>query len=338
MGGAPLNLDVRWAELERPLHVDTGHLRSRLPIGAPVDVYIAVAEPSGCRALILAFDHEVDLESLRAIRLRGLDVAAAPFLLEGTRSSVSLTTRSVAYNGLFARLVEDLLLAIESETSETGVVDAVGRRLQNWQRFLELVDPEGLSMEAQAGLFGELWFLRDNLLPVLGPTAVAAWQGPLRAMQDFQAGDWAIEVKTSRQAAPASVRVANERQLQGDGLATLALAVVALEQRVNGSPTLVDMVASLRVALATDPANLTEFEERLMSAGYHDEHQEVYRSNSWAIRWSLCSLITDDFPRLTEHDLPVGVGDVSYSVSIDSCRAHEIGFQQLLERIMRGAP
>ena len=337
MGGPALNLDAEWADLEQSPRSDTGHLRARVPIGAPVHLYLAIAEPSGCRVLALAFDDDVDVSPIRTIRLRGLDVSASPFVLEGQGSTIALATRSTAYNGLFARLVDDLVGTIDGVESKSAVIEALGGRLETWQRFLEEVDPGGLSVEAQTGLFGELWFLRDHLLKVLGPSAVTAWQGPLRAIQDFQAQDWAIEVKTTRQAAPAAIRIANERQLQGDGLATLALVLIALEQRADGSPTLVDMVASVRAAVIPGSPVSAELEDRLLSAGYLDEQADLYRGNAFALRWTLCSLVAEGFPRITEHDLPAGIGDVSYSIAVDSCREYEIGLPLLWQRIAAGA-
>lgn len=337
MGDSNLNLDARWADLERAEPVGSGHLRSRLIVNAPAHVYIAVTEPTAFRVMVLAFSDEVDVAALRKIRLRGLEVSTSPFPVDGLRSSVALATRSATYNDIFSRLVEDLVDAMQGARSESQVVDLIGARLRNWQRFLEQADPSGLSVEAQAGLFGELWFLRDRLMPQIGFSAVTAWQGPLRAIQDFQSGDWAIEVKTTRQAAPAVIRIANERQLQSDGLATLALVLVAVEQRVGGGPTLVDMVASVRGALVAGSAAVAELEDRLLSAGYHDEHENLYRDNAFALRWVLCALVANAFPRITEHDLPSGVGDVSYSVTVDACRQHEIGFEDLWQRVVGGA-
>ena len=250
---------------------------------------------------------------------------------------MSFAARSADYNGIFGHFVEDLVGALDGAESDIQVVDIVSARLRIWQRFLEQVDPGGLSVEAQAGLFGELWFLRHRLIPALGASAVGAWQGPLRAIQDFQANDWAIEVKTTRQAAPAVIRIANERQLQGDGLATLALVLIALEQRVDGHPTLPDMVASVRGSLAPASGAMVALEDRLLAAGYHDEQRVLYVQNSFSLRWVLCCLVTDEFPRITENDLPSGVGEVSYSVTVDACRAHEIDFPSLWDRIAGGA-
>jgi hypothetical protein len=49
-------------------------------------------------------------------------------------------------------------------------------QLVRWQKFLA-ASVEGLSDEAQRGLWGELHCLRERLLPALGAAAVAGWKG-----------------------------------------------------------------------------------------------------------------------------------------------------------------
>ena len=75
----------------------------------------------------------------------------------------------------------------------------------------------------------------------------------------------------------------------------------------------------------------------MLSAGWADPHAPRYRHTSYKVRWALACEVGRDFPRLTEHDLPAGVGEVSYGVAVDSCKQHEIGFPALLARIGRGA-
>ena len=62
-----------------------------------------------------------------------------------------------------------------------------------------------------------------------------------------------IEVKTTRQAAPAMIRIANERQLQDDGLDTLGLFLVALEQR--------HVVALRQQVCAHEPADARPYDQ-----------------------------------------------------------------------------
>ena len=325
---------AQWADLERVAPRLPGHLRRRIPIRGPVDVYLALEEPTGCRMMVLAFEDPVDISPLHELNPKGLDVGDAPFPLQDAGPSVSISARSVDFNEIFALLADDVISAADGLETAQEVVDAVALRLGMWQRFLQRATPDGLSAEEQAGLFGELWFLLEKLAPRLGAeAALGAWRGPLGGIQDFQAGSWAVEVKTSRQLAPASVRIANERQLQSDGLDLLALLIVALEQRSGGSSTLNEAVAGARTLVAGTPEVARVLEDMLLSAGYVDEHARRYQGTSYTVRWTLCALVQTGFPRLTEADLPPGVGDVSYSLSLDACKAFGLDLDELIERL-----
>lgn len=328
-----MTLEAKWRELEKAAPSGAGHLRIKLDSPAPVDLYLAVAEPSGCRLLAMDFPEDVDAAPLRDLRLRGVEVSKSPFPLSGSGSTVSLAARSPEFNDIFAALADDVVRAAEPADPD-NVVERVAARLAHWQRFLEKTAPEGLSPDEQAGLFGELWFLTGHLVPTAGRlAAVEAWHGPLGGLQDFQARGWAVEVKTTRQAAPAAVRIASERQLQSDGLGFLGLVIVALEPRSGGSPTLVDAVAQARASVEADPAALEVLQNLLLSAGWADPLAPRYRLTSYNVRWALACEVGADFPRLTEHDLPPGIGDVTYGVAVDSCREHQVGFPAMMARL-----
>jgi hypothetical protein len=330
-------LDAKWLDLEKAAPSGAGHLRIKLDSPAPVDLYLAVAEPAGCRLLAMDFPEDVDVAPLRDLRLRGVEISKSPFHLSGAGSTVSLAARSPEFNDIFAALADDVVRAAEAAAPE-NVVQRVAGRLANWQRFLEKTAPEGLSPEEQAGLFGELWFLTGQLVPIAGRLgAVAAWRGPLGGVQDFQSGRWAVEVKTTRQAAPAAIRIASERQLQSDGLDYLGLVIVALEPRSGGTPTLADAVGRARDSVQADPAALGALQDLLLSAGWADQHAPRYQHTSYIVRWTMACEVGTDFPRLTEHDLPLGVGDVTYGVAVDSCRQHEVGFPAAMARLGGGA-
>ena len=188
VGGRTVSLDNRWRDLENSAPGGAGHLRMKLEVTGPVDVYLALAEPSGCRVVALAFPKDVDIAPLRDVRLRGLEISKAPFPIVGDTTTISIATRSTEYNDIFAALAEDVVGAVEAAAPD-GVVEATASRLTHWQRFLERTTPDGLSPEAQVGLFGELWFLVEHLRPAVGELPSAeAWQGPLGGLTGFPDG------------------------------------------------------------------------------------------------------------------------------------------------------
>ena len=109
--------------------------------------------------------------------------------------------------------------------------------------------------------------------------------------------------------------------------------MVALEPRSGGSPSLVDAIGTVRDDLADQAEASATFEDLLISAGYLDDHAHLYSDISYAIRWAFCAIVLDGFPRLTESDIPDGVGDVSYGITIDAVKPFVVDFSELRVRI-----
>jgi len=188
---------------------------------------------------------------------------------------------------------------------------------------------EGLTDEEQRGLWGELRFLRDCLLPVLGFPAVAGWKGADLAPQDFQFENGAIEVKTTLAKQPQVVRITSERQLDDSAWPTLILYVIALEARDGGGETLPSMIASLRTTLTADSEALEQFEDSLLQYGYLDSHVGRYVDRGYLSRSETALHVRMGFPRLVEHDMPTGIGDVRYGLAVAACVAFTMNTTKL---------
>jgi len=194
--------------------------------------------------------------------------------------------------------------------------------LARWQKFLS-ASFEGLSEEFQRGLWGELHFLREHLLPTLGAAAVNNWKGGERAHQDFQFESSAVEVKTTLAKQPQVVRITSERQLDDSAWASLFLNVIALDVRDGSCETLPAMVASLRAKLAADTAR-ERFEDELLMVGYLDTHAARYMDRGYTVRADSFFRVGPKFPRLVEADMPAGVGDANYALSVAACEPFKV--------------
>ncbi|WP_395855136.1 PD-(D/E)XK motif protein [Cystobacter fuscus] len=241
----------------------------------------------------------------------------------GVRLSLHLTTSR--YRDVFGVLAQDVVDSVARAPNQRTAVSTFIERLRRWQGFLEQHGPAGLDEFAQRGLYGELWFLRHHAIPLVGSgPAVSSWTGPDRSNQDFQFPECAVEVKTTSSGPHHSVTVSNIRQLDETHVPVLLLFHVGLEVHKEAGETLVGMVEALRSMLRPDNQPLSLFEERLRESGYLDIHAPVYGSSSYTIRTHRFYRVTDGFPRLTEADLPDGVGSVRYSISLSACAPYRI--------------
>jgi hypothetical protein len=224
---------------------------------------------------------------------------------------------------VFAALTEDLVRRVVDARDPAAQAAAFLGQLVRWQKFLS-VSSEGLSQEAQRGLWGELYFLREHMLVMIGTAAVGGWKGGERAHQDFQFENGAVEVKTTLAKMPQVVRIASERQLDDQALAPLFLCVISLHMLDGGGETLPALVASLRAGLATDAAAREQFEDELLATGYVDAHAVRYADRGYLVRAVGLFRVGPEFPRLVEADMPVGVGDASYELSVATCEPFKV--------------
>ena len=126
----------------------------------------------------------------------------------------------------------------------------------------------------------------------------------------------ALEVKTSLAKRHARLAIANERQLDERPHRMLALVYVRLDESLGEGLSLPALVERCRARLRDDVPAARLFDDRLVAAGYLDVHADLYRS-SWLVSAMRFFGVRGNFPRLTDANLPAGVGDIRYSIVAD---------------------
>lgn len=283
---------------------------------------VALDPASRTRTLLLPAPHSALPPHRDWPECRGLDLQT---LALGADPHFTVRLRDAAGADVFTALAEDIAPRVSAAASGREAVAALFGRLRRWQQFL-LAARAGLSREQERALWGELHCAGTHMLPTFGPTAtVEAWKAAAAAHQDFQFPAGALEVKTTAAKQPQSVRITSERQLDDTGVGALFLHVVVVDERdvAPGGRTpgqsLPALIATLRAALSVEPASLAAFEDLLLDAGYLDTHAPRYDGRRRTVRSELTFRVSAGFPRLTERELPAGVGDVSYAVSLAAC-------------------
>lgn len=295
------------------------------------DLFAAVESPSGERALYLEVDAKSIPHGTTLPRAHGIEVTSHRLQSGRVRLAAKLIDRRAA--DVFTVLVDDVVAEVATATSEQGCVEQALRRIRHWQEFLQKHGLEGLTAEQQLGLFGEVSFLKDQLLQRLDPdVAVGSWVGPTGANQDFQLPGSAFEVKSSIAAPHLRIRISNIRQLDDTGVGTLILTHLVLDSRLGGAGgvSLRGVVDELRERLRSrSDSALSMFESRLQTCGYLDVHADRYDVVRYTPRSMSHFHVREGFPRLLEGELPNGIGDVTYSIQVAICRAFEMTEEQV---------
>jgi len=321
-----MKIEELWPELEAARadavnrHGASGWVLRQLRPEPACPLLAAVELATGRRGLLLRIALNLVPAKRRWPVCRGLEVVATG---EGSQALFGVALKDARHSDLFTALAEDLARRITAVPDASARVAALVSGLSRWQKFLA-ARAEGLGAEAQRGLWAELHFLRAELAQLVGAeSAVGAWQGPAGSPQDFLLPKGAVEVKATSSKPPFVVPISSERQLDARGLPAVYLRHYALAEREGAGESLPTAVAATRAVVAASGA-VELFEDRLLAAGYLDVHAPRYEARGWRIREMRDFKVDQGFPRLTERDLPSGVGSVQYSVALAGCEAFSI--------------
>jgi len=229
-----------------------------------------------------------------------------------------------AQRDTFSCLCESLINTVKGMDSEESMIKSVISQLDKWRNLFDKAGSEGLSPAEQQGLYGELGFLKKLISKNVFPAneALDYWVGVDAAQRDFMGDAWAVEVKTTATSNPQEVTINSERQLDETLFDNLYLYHCSVETTKRNGETLPDRINKLRRSLENEPAALSKFNEKLITAGYFDEDEALYAFRAYKLRDESIYRVEGDFPRIKESDLRGGVGNLTYSVVLSACAAY----------------
>lgn len=250
-------------------------------------------------------------------RLPKLKNLTANFRGVSARYAFVITLKDLSQIDVFETLCRDV---VEAGESAENIYDALSRTIQRtyrWHHLLRGGKSNGLTVEEQRGLVGELAYLR-TLASQIGPDmAIEGWTGPGGAARDFEFIKTCIEVKTKRIAAKPYVSISSAEQLADIKDCRLFLNVQNVASAVSPDGlTLHDHVAMTAKLFQNSTNAFDKWEESLYSTGY--DPQNDYEERRWHLFTDETYEVKEGFPRITAPLLP-GVEMVRYSIALDAC-------------------
>ena len=282
-----------------------------------IDIVFAIHVNSGTRAVYFSVGKITTKKPFP--KWKGIDIQIVKLPAYGNDCDyVSLTQLPLSEGYIFEIVAEDLRSELSTAPEASEALSVIYAVLTKWRDFFQSEKDLLMSPERQQGLYGELCFL-EECIDLLGSSAVLHWAGSNDETHDFYIASDAVEVKTTSVQAPYYAHINSEYQLDGSDVpGRLFLRFFALRKSQSSGERLRDIVKRLRQKLVVDPNMLLQFNAKILKYGYLDEVAELYVSGFF-VRDQYYFDVSDGFPRIAKRDLPAGVADLSYSISVAQC-------------------
>lgn len=272
-------------------------------------------------------------------RLKGIELTTTTGF-DDNHEMLIYSLADAVQRDIFYRLCRDIVASTVKAASEKDAVCTAVRRTWRWHHLLRGGSDGRLSAEEQKGLIGELLVLERYLLATFDATdAIAAWRGPLHAPKDFELGMVCIEAKARRGPSKPYVAISSEHQLDTAGMDALFLHVVDLDRAAGESEQAFSVTtAAARVlerVLEMDSAQGDALETLLAAAGFRWE--DDYSDYRWLEGASRLYAVSQGFPRVCAEDLPSGVSEVKYMISLADCAHFESTPKDLVAALKGGS-
>lgn len=299
----------------------------RIPSSVLFNAFLATDFKKAIRLLYIKLDSDQDIAVETLPMFRGLEISLSVQTLGEFSNAVFLRFSQLIPNtdNIFELVISDLCDKTIQLKNKEDLSSILIKTLSEWKLFFEKKENEILSISAQKGLVGELYFLKDYLFHKYPfSEALFYWTGSERTNHDFQIMNNAVEIKTTSGKQHKKFAIASEKQLDNLGLDHLYLSLFALNLHSNmPNRTLPALITEILIQIQDDPTATFQFQIKLAKCGYNHALAEEY-----LIGFSLFDMkffeVTAGFPRLLQGNLPDGVGDLKYSVVVAACSPFEI--------------
>ena len=233
---------------------------------------------------------------------------------------------------IFSLFIENIVEEISKSVTENEALVETSNVVLKWKKLFDKINFQGLTIERQKGLIGELLLFNSLLDEEYSIDALLeSWTGPDFNDKDFRFGSFGIEVKLTSSKVP-KVKISSERQLDNENLTKLYLVLYVVEEVKDKGFLLNSIVEQIRTKINNNQNALKFFNERLLLVGYFDEDFENYK-RQYAFRKRNFYEVSNDFPRLVASDLPIGLFDTKYNIELSAIEQFLVSNESILELI-----
>jgi len=305
-------------------------IKTRIDEIKHLNCFAATNHLTGQHSFLMTVAKNVIIPELKNYRFKGVGI----FTIEvADNIELNIYLLDNELKDIFSLFIQNILEDIENSVTESEAITTTLNVVSKWKKLFDKINFNGLSLEQQKGLIGELLFLNFLLNDEkTSANAVNDWTG---AEQDFQAKDFTlgavgVEVKFTASKQP-RIKVSNERQLDAENLSELFLVLYSTEAVKDNGISLNSIVEQTRQKISTEEER-SIFNAKLQLNGYFDEDKELY-GRMYSLKKTFVFAVTSQFPKIVKNQLPLGIYDTSYSIEISAVENFIIEPETIIEKI-----
>lgn len=324
-----INIKAIWEN-----HKPTGDIiiRTRIDEISHLNCFAATNHITGQHLYIIAVEKNISIPELKNYRFKGVEIYTLQYESEN-KNELYIYLLDNDLKDIFSLFIQNILEDTEKCVTESEAIKTTLNVVSKWKKLFDKINFNGLSLEQQKGLIGELLFLNtllDNEKTFAN--AVNSWTG---SEQDFQAKDFTlgsvgVEVKFTSSKQP-RIKVSNEWQLDAENLSDLFLILYSTEAVKENGISLNSIVEQTRLKVSTEE-ELSLFNAKLQLNGYFDDDNEHY-GRMYSLKRNFVFKVTSNFPKIVKGQLPLGIYDTSYSLEISAVENFIVEPETIFEKI-----
>jgi len=315
-------------------HKPTGDIiiKTRIDEIPHLNCFAATNHITGQHLYIMAVAKNVSIPELKNYRFKGVEIYTLPNEVEN-KTELYIYLLDNELKDIFSLFIQNILEDIEKSVTEIEAIKTTLNVVSKWKKLFDKINFNGLSLEQQKGLIGELMFLNTLLVnEKTSANAVNTWTSAERDFQakDFTLGSVGVEVKFTASKQP-RVKVSNERQLDAENLSELFLILYSTEAVKDNGISLNSIIEQTRQKISTEDER-SVFNAKLQLNGYFDEDKEHY-GRMYSLKSTFVFNVTSEFPKIVKSQLPLGIYDTSYSIEISAVENFIVELETLFKNL-----
>jgi hypothetical protein len=322
-----LDLKSIWA-LQKPSK-DELIIKTKLDAVPQFECYAATNHITGNHLYIMSLSSHTIIPEFKNFKFKGVQIEV--FDLKDSKE-LNIYLIDSELKDIFSLFIENIIEEIIDLSTENEAITKTSNVIQKWKKLFDKINNQGLSLEQQKGLLGELMFINALIDNNLNPDHVLnCWTGPDFEDKDFTFSSTCFEIKFTTSKIP-RIKITSERQLDTTNIDKLFLNCFTCESLKEKGVSLNSVVNTIREKIKQNTASLKYFNERLESADYFEEHTENYNAQ-YGVKTSSIYEVSESFPKLTNSNLPSGVYDTSYYIENSAIEAFKVDYDKTINEL-----